>query len=144
MWLNDLFWGIKGTLFGGNYHFLVMNHHFGGPSVHCGQILQKNRLYIYIFYWPSGGIHHHWQPHKNRDLYIKTRKMYCQFFMGGQKQITGCYFIDVLRLLCSAVVARQPLLRQFVSASPSPFWQDFGNIWSPQPLPNASFCVIVT
>ena len=23
-------------------HFLVMNNHFGGPSVHCGQILQKN------------------------------------------------------------------------------------------------------
>ena len=26
---------------GGNYHFLVMNDHFGGSSVHCGQILQK-------------------------------------------------------------------------------------------------------
>ena len=25
-----------------NYHFLVMNDHFGGTSVHCGQILQKN------------------------------------------------------------------------------------------------------
>ena len=35
----------KGTLFGGNdhflvknYHFLVINDHSGGPSVHCGQI----------------------------------------------------------------------------------------------------------
>ena len=27
---------------GGNYHFLVINDHFGGPSGHCGQILQKN------------------------------------------------------------------------------------------------------
>ena len=41
--------GNKGRLLGGNYHFLVMNYHFlmmadhfGGPSVHCGQILQKN------------------------------------------------------------------------------------------------------
>ena len=99
---------------------------------------------FFFFYWPSGGTRNHWQPHTNMDLYFKTRKMYCQFFMGGQKQITGCSLIDVLRLLCSVVVARLPLLRQFVSASPSPFWQDFGNIWSPQPLPNASFCVIVT
>ena len=33
--------GNKGTLLGWNYHFLVMNDHFGGSSVHCGQILQK-------------------------------------------------------------------------------------------------------
>ena len=39
----------KGDTFGGNGHFLVINDHFwvindhfGGPSVHCGQILQKN------------------------------------------------------------------------------------------------------
>ena len=39
MWLNDLFWGIdKGTLLGGNYHFWVINDHFGG---HCGQIPPK-------------------------------------------------------------------------------------------------------
>ena len=38
--------------------------------------------------------------------------------MGGQKQITGCYFIDVLRLLCSVVVARLPLLRQLRWALP--------------------------
>ena len=25
---------------GANYHFWVINDHFGGPSVHCGQILQ--------------------------------------------------------------------------------------------------------
>ena len=38
----------KGDTFGGNGHFLVINDHFwvindhfGGPSVHCGQILQK-------------------------------------------------------------------------------------------------------
>ena len=48
------------------------------------------------FYWPSGGTHHHWQPHTNRDLYITTRRMYCRVFMGGQKQITGFSFIDVL------------------------------------------------
>ena len=42
MWLNDIFLGNKGTLLGENYHFLVMNDHFGGPSVHCRQILQKN------------------------------------------------------------------------------------------------------
>ena len=70
------------------------------------------------FYWPSGGTHHHWQPHTNRDLYITTRRMYCRVFMGGQKQITGFSFIDVLRLLCSVVVARLPLLRQFGWASP--------------------------
>ena len=34
--------GNKGTLFWGNDYFLVMNDHFGGPSVHCGQILQQN------------------------------------------------------------------------------------------------------
>ena len=34
--------GNKGTLFGGNYHFLLINDHFKGPSVHCGQILQNN------------------------------------------------------------------------------------------------------
>ena len=33
---------IKGTLLGRNYHFWVINDHFGGPSGHCGQILQKN------------------------------------------------------------------------------------------------------
>ena len=38
MWLNDIFWGIKAHFFGGNYHFLVMNDHFGGPSVRGGQI----------------------------------------------------------------------------------------------------------
>ena len=27
---------------GHNCHFWVINDHFGGPSVHCGQILQKN------------------------------------------------------------------------------------------------------
>ena len=39
----------KGDTFGGNGHFLVINDHFwvindhfGGPSVHCGQILQNN------------------------------------------------------------------------------------------------------
>ena len=37
-----IYFGEKGTLFAENYHFLVMNDHFGGPSVHCGQILQKN------------------------------------------------------------------------------------------------------
>ena len=41
------------------------------------------------FYWPSGGTHHHWQPHTNRDLYITTRRMYCRVIMGGQKQITS-------------------------------------------------------
>ena len=34
--------GNKGTLLGGYYHVLVMNDHFGVPSVHCAQILQKN------------------------------------------------------------------------------------------------------
>ena len=34
--------GNKGTLLRGNCHFMVMNDHFGGPSVHCGQILHKN------------------------------------------------------------------------------------------------------
>ena len=33
--------GNKITLFGGKYLF-VINFHFGGPSVDCGQILQKN------------------------------------------------------------------------------------------------------
>ena len=41
MWLNDLFWGIRAHFWGGIHHFLVMNDHFGGPTVHCGQILQK-------------------------------------------------------------------------------------------------------
>ena len=40
--VNDQFWGNKGALFGGNYNFWVINDHFGGTSVHCGQILQKN------------------------------------------------------------------------------------------------------
>ena len=26
----------------GNHHFFVINDHLWGPSVHCGQILQKN------------------------------------------------------------------------------------------------------
>ena len=30
-----------GTLFGGNYHILVINYHFAGPPLHCGQIIQK-------------------------------------------------------------------------------------------------------
>ena len=53
--------------------------------------------------------------------------------MGGQKQITGCYFIDVLRLLCSVVVARLPLLRQFVSASPPLSGRILGTFGAPNP-----------
>ena len=41
MWLNDLFLGKRGHFWGGNGHFLVINDHFGGPKVRCGQILQK-------------------------------------------------------------------------------------------------------
>ena len=41
MWLNDLFWGR--SHFGGEISlFWGINEHFGGPSVHCGQILQQN------------------------------------------------------------------------------------------------------
>ena len=41
MWLNDLK-GIRAHFWGEIITFLVMNDHFGGPSVHCRQILQKN------------------------------------------------------------------------------------------------------
>ena len=34
--------GNKGTLLGGNHHLLAIADHFGGHSVHCGQIVQKN------------------------------------------------------------------------------------------------------
>ena len=33
--------GEEGHTLGANYHWGI-NEHFGGPSVHCGQILQKN------------------------------------------------------------------------------------------------------
>ena len=41
MWLNDLFWGIRNT-FVGKYHFLVINDHLWGPSVHVDKSLKKN------------------------------------------------------------------------------------------------------
>ena len=36
----------QGTVLGGNYHFLVKNDQFGGPSLHCGHILQKIMAYV--------------------------------------------------------------------------------------------------
>ena len=40
MWLNDLFWGIRNT-FVGKYHFLVINDHLWGPSVHVDKSFKK-------------------------------------------------------------------------------------------------------
>ena len=40
MWLNDLFWGIRNT-FVGKYHFLVINDHLWGPSVHVDKSIKK-------------------------------------------------------------------------------------------------------
>ena len=34
--------GEEGHTLGANYHFWGINEYSGGPSVHCGQILQKN------------------------------------------------------------------------------------------------------
>ena len=34
--------GEEGHTLGVNYNFWGINEHFGGSSVHCGQILQKN------------------------------------------------------------------------------------------------------
>ena len=39
-WLNDLFWGIRNT-FVGKYHFLVINGHLWGPSVHVDKSFKK-------------------------------------------------------------------------------------------------------
>ena len=40
MWLNDMFWGIRNT-FVGKYHFLVINDHLKGPSVHVDKSFKK-------------------------------------------------------------------------------------------------------
>ena len=40
MWLNDLFWGIRNT-FVEKYHFLVINDHLWGPSVHVDKSFKK-------------------------------------------------------------------------------------------------------
>ena len=71
MWLNDLFWGIdKGTLLGRNYHFWVINDHFGG---HCGQILQQKSCPPPPF-WPGFWEHLEPQPLPNVEVSSQLSK----------------------------------------------------------------------
>ena len=45
MWLNDLFLGIRNT-FVGKYHFLVINDHLWGPSVHVDKSFKKIQVWV--------------------------------------------------------------------------------------------------
>ena len=67
-------------------------HKMCGRCARCVQDALGQVFRFCFFYWPSGGTLHHWQPHTNMDLYIKTRRMYCLGFLGGQKRITSFFF----------------------------------------------------
>ena len=44
MWLNDLFWGIRNTFV--EYHFLVINDHLRGPSVHVNKSSKRIQAWV--------------------------------------------------------------------------------------------------
>ena len=96
--------GKKGTLLGGNYHFWVINDHFGEPSVPCGQILQKilarGRAPPLLQCQDFGNI---WSPNPS----VSVKQQYCA--------IMWQYYQSAIQ--CSTVV-----LEALVSGSTPPPW----------------------